>query len=448
MKTDESLTPRDDAEAVAHFRAQVIGELAARPLERGELRAALEDKSRQRFRPPGSAVTRQYSVPTLQRWYYALRRGGVDALRPRPRSDRGAARALGEDMRAFLLEVRAAYPSMSAAQILDTLERQGRIARGSISANTVRRLFRRHGVARVSKRHTAPGKQRLRWEAPRPGAVWHADVCHGPTLEVDGARVPLRIHGLLDDHCRYVVALIALSSEQEADMLRVLTDTLRRWGKPEVLYLDNGSTYRGEVLRIACERLGIRLLHAQPYDAQARGKEERFWRTMREQCLDHLPATATLHDVQVRLHAFLDEKYHDAPHAGLVGQSPAERWATRQLPQVTEQELCEALVVRTTRKVAGDGVVSVGGQLWEVHAGFLAGRRCVIERTLADATRPPWVVYDDQRFELSPVRVVDNGQRRRAAAPTRAPIDAIDFDPGQVLVDQHVGRTPGHGGDR
>ena len=42
---------------------------------------------------------------------------------------------------------------------------------------------------------------------------------------------------------------------------------------------------QGKVLRLACERLGITLLHAAPYDPEARGKMERFFRTLRGQCL-------------------------------------------------------------------------------------------------------------------------------------------------------------------
>ena len=36
------------------------------------------------------------------------------------------------------------------------------------------------------------------------------------------------------------------------------------------------------------KRLAIRVVHAQPYDPEARGKMERFWRTLREGCLDHV----------------------------------------------------------------------------------------------------------------------------------------------------------------
>ncbi|MBK6688868.1 MAG: transposase [Deltaproteobacteria bacterium] len=154
--------------------------------------------------------------------------------------------------------------------------------------------------------------------------LWHSDVCHGPAMKIAGRVVPLRIHALLDDHSRYVVAIQACATERESEMLALLVKALRRFHAPETLYLDNGSTYRGDVLCTACPRLGISLVHAQPHDPQARGKMERFWRTLREGCLDHLGAQASLHDVQVRLLAFVDQHYHLAPHASLMGKSPSQ----------------------------------------------------------------------------------------------------------------------------
>src|SRR5690606_19835999 len=120
-----------------------------------------------------------------------------------------------------------------------------------------------------------------RWQAERPNALWHGDVCHGAPLRgPDGSSRPLRIHALLDDATRYVVALQAFASEREDDMLALLVGALRRHGPPRALYLDNGPTYRGTALRLVCERLGTTLVHAQPYDPAARGKMERFWRTL------------------------------------------------------------------------------------------------------------------------------------------------------------------------
>ncbi|XXT86451.1 DDE-type integrase/transposase/recombinase [Sorangium sp. So ce764] len=181
--------------------------------------------------------------------------------------------------------------------ILSTLVDEGRIDPGQVSAPTVRRLYAAAGLSRRAARSEQQPRTRLRWQAERPGALWHGDVCHLPQCNIGGRTVPVRIHGLLDDASRYVVALEAHSTEREVDMLGLLVDALRRHGKPDALYLDNGSTYRGEVLRTACSRLGITLLHAKPYDPQARGKMERFWRTLREGCLSFLGEVASLKDI-------------------------------------------------------------------------------------------------------------------------------------------------------
>lgn len=71
--------------------------------------------SQQRFRPPDSQVLRSFSVPTLERWYYRCKCGGLAAPVPRPRKDRGLARALDESMRQLLLDVRREHPSASTA---------------------------------------------------------------------------------------------------------------------------------------------------------------------------------------------------------------------------------------------------------------------------------------------------------------------------------------------
>ena len=156
--------------------------------------------------------------------------------------------------------------------IIDTLTEEGYFEKTKVSEPTVRRMYAAAGLPRRAKRGEGGTKTRLRWQTDRPGALWHGDVCHVTTCKLSGKPTPIRIHGMLDDASRYVVALEAHTTEKEVDMLGMLVDALRRWGKPDALYLDNGSTYRGEVLKTACARLEITLLHAKPYDPQARGK--------------------------------------------------------------------------------------------------------------------------------------------------------------------------------
>jgi putative transposase len=436
----------DHAEELALFRSELVGALARRDLGRGELGRELAALSQVRVRPPGSAHTRTYSAVTLQRWYYAYRAGGLAALKPQPRTDRGHGRALPAELRELLCQIRREHPHTSAELIVRTLVTDGRMAPAAVSPSTVRRLFRQQGLDRVFLANAAHGKVRLRWQAERPNALWHGDVCHGPALRSpDGRTMPLRIHALMDDATRYIVGIEALHTEREADMLALWVRALRRHGAPDTIYLDNGSTYRGDALRLSCERIGTTLVHAKPYDAPARGKMERFWRTLRQGCLSVMGQLSSLHEVNVRLYAYLDEHYHRAPHAGLMGRAPGRVWheraSERPADLLNEQTLREALTMRVRRRVRRDTTLTLEGQTWELEAGFLAGRVVTVARCLLEPDSPPWIEHEGKCLPLYPVDPVANARRRRQHHST-TPQPSVPFDPPGALLDQAVGRTP------
>ena len=433
------LQPTNQAEAVAIFRATVIGPLMHRVLTHGQLSAELRALSEQRFRPPGADSTRTYSVPTLERWLYAYRTGGLAGLCPRPRSDRGFAQELEDELRELLLDIRREYPSASVPLILQTLVDEGRLDAGKVSEPTVRRLFAAHHLPRQAARQEGEPKTRLRWQAERAGALWHGDVCHMTQCEIDSREIPVRIHGLLDDASRYGIALEAHRTEREVDMLGVFVDALRRHPKPDALYLDNGATYRGEVLRIACARLGITLLHAKPYDPQARGKMERFWRTLREGCLNHIGSLASLGDLNARLQGFLDKRYHPAPHSGLMGKSPAKMYAARPAGEgaIDEKALRAALTVHSRRRISNDNIVSLDGVAWELDQGYLAGQIVTVAHCFVAPTEAPWVEHEGKRLMLRPLDPIKNARRKR---PPRSPAGEVkpsrpvNFDPTRALA--------------
>lgn len=439
-----NLGAKDHAEAIALFRAEVIGALLHRELSRGELAQELRVLSDQRFRAPGRKTTRHFSVPTLERWLYAYRRGGLAALGPKARSDRGHARVLAGDVIELLLDIRREHPNASVPVILRTLISDGRLDRGVLSVTTLRRLYRDHGLARRACDAPGEGKTRLRWQAARPFALLHADVCHlGPIL-VGGKRMPVRSHGFLDDASRYVPAIEARHTEMESDMLMLLLTVLRRHGSFESLYLDNGPTYRGEILRTACARLGISLLHAKPYDPEARAKMERFWLTLRRGCLDFLGSVSSLHDINVRIWAFIDQHYHRAPHAGLLGGTPESVWreakAKRPPDALDEKKLRDALTVHENRRVRKDTTVSVAGQPFELGIGYLAGAIVTVAYCPIDDPLRPWVEHRGQVYPLHPVDPVGNGVRKRPRPPRIEPKRATHFDPAGALLDRAVGR--------
>jgi putative transposase len=442
-----TLTTKDHAEAIALFRSEIVGALTRRELDRGELALVLTELSQQRFRPPRATSTKAYSIPTLERWYYAYKSGGLEALRPSPRSDRGRCRELTDAQRTLLAAIREEHPSASVPVILRTLVAEGRLEVGAISASSVRRFYQERGLDRVSLRggNSVRGKVRLRWQAERPGALWHADVCHGAAILVQGKSQPVRIHGILDDASRYILALAAGHTERESDMLGLMVKAVRKHGPPDALYLDNGSTYRGQTLSLACARMGTSLIHAKPYDAPARGKMERFWRTLREGCLDFVGSVGSLHDLNVRLWAFVDEHYHRAPHAGLMGKSPASVYedTPRPIDDFDEAMLRKALTVQLRRRVRRDSTLPMDGTDWQTDLHFLAGRVVTVSRCLVDTSEPPWIEHEGKSHRLHPVDAKANAHkpRTKSALPARA---SVPFDPPKALLDQTLGKPRNH----
>ncbi|NJM54610.1 MAG: transposase family protein [Verrucomicrobiae bacterium] len=245
----------------------------------------------------------------------------------------------------------------------------------------------------------------------------------------------MRIHGLLDDCSRFVVALEAHEHEREVDMLGLMSRALRRHGAPDVLYLDNGSTYRGEQLQIACRRLGIALVHAKPYSPQSRGKMERFWRTLREGCLDFLGKLSTLHDINVRLAAFLEERYHYKPHSGLIGNAPGRVYGAAETTPVSEERLREALTVQVRRRLRGDNTVSIEGRTYQVRQSFLAKKVVTVTYVELDDPPAPVIEHEGRTYPLEPVDPTANGKTRRQQIPKPPQTASTSFDPNEAALE-------------
>lgn len=255
---------------------------------------------------------------------------------------------------------------------------------------TVHRLFSRAGLMRKS----APeeGHDRRRFAFARAGELWMSDVMHGPTVAIGERRERRKTYliAFLDDATRVIpYAAFALAESTQA-FLPVFKQALERRGRPMRLYVDNGANYRSQHLALVCAKLGIALIHSRPHQPQGRGKQERWFRTVRAQFLPRLaPAdTASLEALNRRLWAWVEGEYHQSPHAGLEGQTPLDQWALC-ADQVRLLELdldLEALFLfETKRRVQRDRTVSLNGTVFEVDAA-LVGQNVTLR---FDPSAPP-----------------------------------------------------------
>ena len=96
----------NDIHPMALFRYSVLGTLVSRAeLQRGELKATLQELAARHYDIPGSRNS-LLSEKTIEAWYYAWRRGGIDALTPKVRSDRGQSK-LDPAVQAAILAAKA-----------------------------------------------------------------------------------------------------------------------------------------------------------------------------------------------------------------------------------------------------------------------------------------------------------------------------------------------------
>jgi hypothetical protein len=254
------------------------------------------------------------------------------------------------------------------------------------------------------------GKDRRRFAFAHAGELWMSDVMHGPSVFVDGRRKrKTYLIALLDDATRVVPHAAFAFSETVSAFLAVFKTALERRGIPERLYVDNGAAYRSHRLALVSAHLGVTLIHTRPYDAAAKGKQERFFRTLRMQLLSHLDESdfQSLDALNRRLWAYIEGEYHHSPHRGLDGQTPLERWAqsaSRVRLLAREIDLDSLFLDEVKRRVHKDRTVSLGGRVLEVDA-VLVGHTVTLRFDPERPERQVEVFKDGKRF--ADARLVD-----------------------------------------
>ncbi len=396
------MTDPAHAQAVALFRYGLIADLLHMPLGSRGLYPRLREKAALDYVIPGSSRTR-VAAETLRHWLKDYRRGGFDALFPKDRSDRGRSRALSQATADALLSLKEEQPHLSIAQLIAALGPTPESA--GPAASTVHRLLQRAGLMeRGSTAQDCGDQDRRRFAFAHPGQLWMSDVMHGPSVTLTGSRVRRKTYliAFLDDATRVVPYCAFALSENTQAFLPVFKQALLRRGVPQRLYVDNGANYRSQQLALVCARLGVALIHARPYQPQGKGKQERWFRTVRAQLLPTLTETdtASLEALNRRLWAWVEGEYHHSPHRGLEGLTPLERWAgSEQPPRLLDPrlDLDELFLFEAKRRVQRDHTVSLDGRLFELDAA-LVGQTVTLRYDPATAAARGIDVWLDGRF--------------------------------------------------
>lgn len=342
-------------------------EVSAMDERREFIRLAMQEGVNRRELCRRFGISPEVGYKWLARWQAGDRELADRSRRPHVSPGRSEA-----EIEVRVLAVRDKHPAWGARKIAHCLKRDGLAVP---VPSTVHQILCRNG--RVKPSGNASPNPGHRFEKEAPNLLWQMDF-KGHMPLVNGMQChPLT---MVDDHSRYVVCLKACANEQRLTVQEHLTTTFRRYGLPDAFYTDNGSPW-GDTsgvhwtgLKVWLLKLGIRVVHARPCHPQARGKNERFHRSLKDEVFA-MRRFRNLPEVQRALDAWRTVYNQERPHQALGMDVPASRYrpSSRAMPdRLPRVEYDSGEVVRTVSSTRS--YISFKGRMWIVPRAFARER--------------------------------------------------------------------------
>ena len=363
---------------ITEFRYALVAELANPYLSTAQVSELVRFKTAQEHEIPYLGK-RRLSEACIRKWMYAYRKHGKAGLEPKVRSDAGSCRALSESETAVLMNALEAKSNLTATTVLAQLRKDGAI-KGTISSSSLSRLVCSMGLKREQRVRAADEEKHLKFEFFSPLECVQADCLY--TISVPDNNDKKRKAILLtfiDDATRRILYTHFAFSERALDFEAGIKHILAAHGLIGRLYVDNGANFISMQTKRITDSLGVLLIHSRPYTPRGRGKQERLYRTAREQFFRPLDpdSIAGLADLSVRFRSWVEAEYHRSPHRGLGGATPLDRWLERAshiVPVDPTIDLEAAFLHEVTRKVYRDSTFTLDGLLYEVSSSLIGER--------------------------------------------------------------------------
>ena len=394
---------------IAAFRHRVIAE--AVEADKGEVTAAIEKAATVEYSAP-RGLRCQPDVRTIWRWLATYRKGGLFALCPKVRADRGALRAFEPELleQAVRLRREGKKDKRATKSVIDILVRQRSPEPLRIARSTLDRHFDRLGFSR-RQLHALGRRPFTRIETNAPLELVVVDFHHGPYVRVGphGEARRALLCAFIDHFSRFVPEGRYYLHEDFAALRFGFRRLLAAFGLTVKLYADNGSSFQAHRFHGACKHLGIILVHSKPYISESRGVIERYNRTLKEQFESEVKERdelLTLEELNTYYQAWLAERYHQDVHSE-TGQAPLQRFRDHAVvrPAPDPAQVDELLRLHEKRTVHRKwSIVEVEGIRYSVDYA-LRGRKV-------------GVLYDP--FALEYVLITFDGRVVQRAFPQKA----------------------------
>jgi transposase InsO family protein len=313
-------------------------------------------------------LPRQFTWRTIQTWYSRYKKDGITVMQNKPRSDKGKVRKVViEDVLDAIRKVRPKVHGRTptVALLYRLCIEEGLLTRSQVAPNTFNRLVRQYELLKPDEE--ASHKLRLAFAKAHANEMWQADTLCGPFVKINGVPVQTRLIAFIDDASRVCCHGQFFPAENVDTLIESLRAAFYKRGVPHSLYVDNGSIYISKEILQICARVGCLLHHTPVRDGAAKGKIERFFRTVRDQFLARDLDLSSLDAFNRQFTHWVEEQYNAQLHS-VLGMSPLDRYAldrkrVRFLPPNEAND--ELFFVEEERHVRADNTFSFKSLRWE-----------------------------------------------------------------------------------
>lgn len=311
---------------------------------------------------------RRFTWRTIQTWYSRYKKDGITSMKPKLRSDKGRPRKVHPEK--LLEAVEQVLPlfrgkHFNKGQIYRACIERGLLRRENVAPNTFRRLCNQLELLKPDTQ--VQNKRRLAFSKQYANEMWQADTMFGPYVKNGSTSAQTKLICFLDDASRVVTHAEFFFSENIDSLIKAFRSALYKRGIPESLYVDNGSIYTSKEIVQICARLGCLLCHAPLRDGAAKGKVERFFRTVRQDFLSRQLDLSKLETLNRAFTLWVEDEYHLKEHSTLK-MRPIDRFGidlsrVRFLPPNEAND--ELFFVEENRCVKNDNTFSLKGIRFE-----------------------------------------------------------------------------------
>jgi transposase InsO family protein len=267
----------------------------------------------------------QFTWRTIQTWYSRYKKDGTTTVLPKPRSDKGKTRKMTpEQVLEAIEQVRPSFrgPHNVTAYYRACIER-GLLKRERIAPNTFRRVVKAHELLKPDAE--VQSKRRLAFAKAHANQLWQGDTMFGPYVCHGAGKAQAKLIAFLDDASRVCCHGEFFLNDNTEALLGTFKSALYKRGLCECVYVDNGSNYSSQEMTQVCQRIGAILCHTPVRDGAAKGKIERFFRTVRMSFLTRNLDLSSLEALNRAFTGWVEDEYHQREH-GSLGMKPIDRF--------------------------------------------------------------------------------------------------------------------------